>query len=269
MANALAFRGPDVVAPKIYPELEMSQGSAAVDVVIAVGLFLAMLLSPQFVAMMHRLADRFPEYGMLWSNVIIGAASIGIVAAILICRRQGPSTLGLTRFRMSTLIGAVAAVPGCYAAMMGTGLLYVFYLFAFTDKGFDSVLADKQALIDVIPAFSLTTMLLFGVLTGFHEELLFRGLLLTRCNAIVRNRVVAVVVSAALFGSVHAYQGPMGVMQTAAIGLVLGTITTLTRSLWPAIIGHAAFNSMQLAMLPLLRTFLENAPIQTTTMPAG
>ncbi|MCB9854003.1 MAG: CPBP family intramembrane metalloprotease [Phycisphaerales bacterium] len=263
------FGVPELLAPKVYPEIEMSRSSALVDVVIAVGLFVAMFISPQVEALMDEVATRFPTYGRLWSNTIIGGGAIGIVAAILLARRQRPAAVGLGRFGTPAIWGTIAAVPGCYVAMLGTGILYSIYLTFFTDLGVESMLADKQALLDVIPDFSLTTMLLFGVLTGFHEELLFRGLLLTRFNAIARNRAAGVVICAALFGLVHAYQGPVGILQTAAIGLVLGTITTLSKSLWPAIIGHAAFNSIQLAMLPFLKKVLEELTHASTTLPSG
>lgn len=266
---ARPFVVPRVVAPKVYPDVEMSRSSALVDVIIAVGLFVAMFVAPQVGAFMEYVARRFPEYGVLWSNTIIGTGAIAIVAAILMARRQRPANVGLGRIRPQTLLWSLAAVPGCYVAMIGTGVLYATIVTLFTDSGIDSMLADKQDLLDVIPAFSLTTMLLFGVLTGFHEELLFRGLLLTRFNAISRNRVAGVVICAALFGLVHAYQGPIGILQTAAIGLVLGTITTLSRSLWPAIIGHATFNTIQLAMLPLLRHLLEDLIHAPTTLPGG
>lgn len=266
-ARVVAF-GPTAV-PKEYPELALARRPALVDVVIAVGLFLAMFFTPQAGELIHYVAARMPEYGMLWSNVIIGSASIGIVVLILVLRRHRPSSIGLNRIRWMTVAAAIAAVPACYIAMFATGMIYLLFQFLFTGLDFDSVIHEKQALLDLLPQFSITTMLLFGLLTGFHEELLFRGLLLTRFNAIFRNRAVAVVVCAILFGLVHTYQGFMGVLQTAAIGLALGTITTLSRSLWPAIVGHAIFNSIQLALLPFIKMYIDSVSEGVTSMPAG
>lgn len=245
----------------------MTRGAAALDLAIAVILFVGMMVAPPFRWIIEWVANHFPEYGILWSNVIIGLVTVAIVACILQVRKQRPASVGLGRFRTGTLMGAALAVPGCYLAMFAVGILYSFYLVLFTNSNFDAVIEGKRELMAVIPDFSLTTMLLFGVLTGFHEELLFRGLLLTRFNAIVRNRWLAVVICATLFGAVHAYQGTMGIMQTATIGLVLGIITTRTRSLWPAIIGHAVFNSMQLAMLPLLKPLFDQLTSGPPSMP--
>jgi CAAX protease family protein len=259
---------PDV-ALRVYPELDLPRSSAFVDLFVAISFFLIMFVTPQAGEVMSYVADRFPEYGVLWSNVIIGVASIGIVFVILLSRRQRLSTIGLGRFRWTTFAAAVGAVPACYAAMMMTGMMFFLFEMVFSGIDFQSVLEEKQALIDLMPQFSISTMLLFGLLTGFHEELLFRGLLLTRLNAIFRNRAVAVIVSAALFGLVHSYQGLMGVVQTASIGLALGTISTLSRSLWPAILGHAAFNSIQLAILPLIAPYLNGVTENVSSMPAG
>lgn len=258
---------PPVIAPVQYPDSKLSRGSSVVDIFVAVSLFVCAFASPQFAKVVDKLEKDFPQFGILWSNVVIGIVTIAIVGLILLCRRQGPATIGLGRFRKSTFVGAAVAVPGCYAVMFGTGFLYLLIVQLFSPNGMDAVLQDKESLIDVIPQFSVATMLLFGVLTGFHEELLFRGLLLSRFNAILRNRSLAVIICAAFFGLMHAYQGPMGVIQTAAIGLVLGTIATVTRSLWPAIIGHAVFNSLQLAVLPLAKDVLEATQHHLTTMP--
>ncbi|HPF40041.1 MAG TPA: CPBP family intramembrane metalloprotease [Phycisphaerae bacterium] len=272
--SARAPDGPVVyaarpIAPRSrdYPDVDMTRSAGAVDLIIAVGLFAVMFILPQVEDLMAYVAETFPTYGVLWSNVIIGLGSIGIVSGILIARRQGPASLGLARFNRATLLGTMAALPGCYIAMLGAGVLYAICYIVFAEAGAESIIADKQVLLDVLPDFSITTMLLFGVLTGIHEELLFRGLLLTRFNALTRNRAASVIACAVLFGMVHAYQGPMGMLQTSAIGLVLGTITTMTRSLWPAILGHAMFNSLQLALLPLVKPLLENAA-HATSAPA-
>ena len=164
---------------------------------------------------------------------------------------------------MHGLTGA-AALPACYIAILISAVLY--FVISGTDA--EGVIEQKRDLIDIVPDFNITTVLLFGVFTGFFEELLFRGLLLTRFNAMSGNRAIAILLSAICFGVVHWYQGPMGIVQTASIGVVLGIVATWSRSLWPAIIAHAAFNSIQFALMPYALKFLEEASQQTATMPA-
>ena len=53
------------------------------------------------------------------------------------------------------------------------------------------------------------------------------------------------VIQAVVFGLVHAYQGPAGVLGTAINGLIYGGITLAARgSIWPAAIAHGSSNSI-------------------------
>lgn len=74
------------------------------------------------------------------------------------------------------------------------------------------------------------------------EELVIWGLLFTRLSALVRNGAVAVLVCAAVFGSYHVYQGPVGALGVMSIGLVHGAVFWQSRRLWPLIVSHTATN---------------------------
>ncbi len=78
--------------------------------------------------------------------------------------------------------------------------------------------------------------------SAFSEELIARGYLVTRLERLLRSRAASLVVSAALFASWHAYQGPDGVLRTFAFGLVLGGLFVGLRRLWPLVVLHAAWN---------------------------
>ena len=79
---------------------------------------------------------------------------------------------------------------------------------------------------------------------AFGEELLFRGFVLNRIGRSIGSLttpaiVVAVVLQAAIFGSLHIYQGIGGVLITGAVGLVIGVIWLVGgRNLWPCILLH-------------------------------
>ena len=49
----------------------------------------------------------------------------------------------------------------------------------------------------------------------------------------------AALLSSAVFGLLHAYQGWLGVFRTALLGFVLAASLILTGVLWPAILAHA------------------------------
>ena len=121
--------------------------------------------------------------------------------------------------------------------------------------------------INALPNFEPRDMSAFSILTGnlpnliinlvamwfttaFLEELLWRGYLINRLIDLVGKRtkltwVIAVTGSAVVFGLVHSYQGPVGILKVGAVGLVLGlSYLAVGRNRWPLIIAHALFDSL-------------------------
>lgn len=74
---------------------------------------------------------------------------------------------------------------------------------------------------------------------GICEELFFRGFLTWYFLAWM-GPISAVILSSALFGIGHVYLGVSQVPKTAMIGLILAIVVSLTGSLWPAMLLHAA-----------------------------
>jgi membrane protease YdiL (CAAX protease family) len=50
---------------------------------------------------------------------------------------------------------------------------------------------------------------------------------------------MAAVLSSLVFGILHAYQGWLGIVRTALLGMILAASFVVSGSLWPAIIAHA------------------------------
>jgi uncharacterized protein len=73
------------------------------------------------------------------------------------------------------------------------------------------------------------------------EELLFRGFLIWFFASLV-GLWGAVLLSSALFGLAHAYQGWRGILRTGLIGLGFGTAYALTQSLWWLMVAHIVLN---------------------------
>jgi len=72
---------------------------------------------------------------------------------------------------------------------------------------------------------------------GICEELLFRGYLMWLLTPYI-GIIGAMVVSSALFGLNHIYQGWSGVLNTSLLGLVFAFVYWLTGSLWTVIVLH-------------------------------
>jgi membrane protease YdiL (CAAX protease family) len=56
--------------------------------------------------------------------------------------------------------------------------------------------------------------------------------------------VTACVIQGILFGASHAYQNPIGMLITGALGILLAVLVFVSgRNLWPAIIAHGLFDA--------------------------
>jgi membrane protease YdiL (CAAX protease family) len=88
------------------------------------------------------------------------------------------------------------------------------------------------------------------------EELLYRGFLIGTLTPLI-STPGAVLLSSALFGLGHAYQGWLGIVRTTLIGLSLGVAFALTSSLWWLIIAHSVAN---LSGVLLARRLLAESP---------
>lgn len=97
---------------------------------------------------------------------------------------------------------------------------------------------DLEALMPRTPG-ELPWFLGLSVTAGICEEWLFRGVL----TALLAGWVglpLAVAGSCIAFGFAHSYQGPMGILRTAAVGLAFSGIVLGSGSLVPAMVVHAA-----------------------------
>lgn len=92
-------------------------------------------------------------------------------------------------------------------------------------------------------------MALNWTLAAFGEELAFRIVLMRGIAFALGDTPkafgIALLLQAVIFGLVHMYQGPAGVLGTAINGLIFGGLTLAARgSIWPAAITHGANNSI-------------------------
>ena len=74
---------------------------------------------------------------------------------------------------------------------------------------------------------------------GFGEEMAYRGYALTALVLATGSATLALIVTSATFGVLHAYQGPIGVVRTGVVGVIMGAAFLHTGSLWPPIFAHA------------------------------
>ena len=91
------------------------------------------------------------------------------------------------------------------------------------------------------------------IVGGISEEIVFRGFLLNRITSYIPNEtgvVYAIVITSALFGFMHGYQGIAGQIQTGIIGALLATIYYVCgKRLTIAILTHGLVNTISFSLI--------------------
>ncbi len=92
------------------------------------------------------------------------------------------------------------------------------------------------------------------IASSFGEEVIYRAFLINRISEIGNNTqnatIMAVVLSSILFGLVHYAWGPMGMVQTGFMGLMMGICyVKLKKRLWILVLAHAYMDTILLVQV--------------------
>jgi membrane protease YdiL (CAAX protease family) len=154
------------------------------------------------------------------------------------------------------MLGLIVVAVGL--ALIGTGLVT-------TDKLQEFSLAnrpDVEAIVDVSAMkydslyYWLTLTLVSFVVAGLREEV-WRGAFIAGMRGLWpgvfgsrAGQIAAVVLAAVIFGVGHLGQGVLAASFAGLLGIGLGLIMVLHRSIWPAVIAHGMFDATSLALIP-------------------
>ncbi|WP_297695182.1 type II CAAX endopeptidase family protein [uncultured Eudoraea sp.] len=94
------------------------------------------------------------------------------------------------------------------------------------------------------------------IASSFGEEVIYRAFLINRISELGQNTkkatIVAIILSSIIFGLIHYDWGPMGIVQTGFMGLVLGICyIKLKKRLWVLILAHAYMDTILMVQLYL------------------
>lgn len=209
----------------------MTIRSALIDIVAVLVLF---LLAGVLVALW---TDALPIVFRLPVIIVFqGVLLIGVVAVVLALRGQPWRQIWFLRPR----IGDVGRGALAFGACLVLNMVFVYSLYGsapdLVDSHAEQLSAIAYRLSEHLWLPGLVAMLAF---VGVYEEIFARGLLLSRCRALLGGFWLPVFASSVLFGLGHMYQGWIGVGQTTLVGVVLAVATLRWGTLWPAIIAHA------------------------------
>jgi membrane protease YdiL (CAAX protease family) len=221
----------------------MSRWQALVDVVLALALTVAAGLSAGVLGQILLLRFQLP---LLLVLALQGVIILAGLHALLLWRRQSWRDMGLVPFQRGDVLRALQALLLVFAVNIATSGLA-------SQLSPELVETHKQGLAGVAESLteglSLAVVAAIMLFVGFYEELLARGFLLRRSRDLLAGIWGPVLLSSFLFGLGHFYQGWYGVVQTALVGVVFARLTLRWGTLWPAILAHAALNTLSLAAL--------------------
>lgn len=181
------------------------------------------------------------------SLVLRGIISVCIIWLLLRYRRQSAASVGVARrgFWMNVLIGAGA-----------TGVVYAIILPAsvaaamFWPEMMNEMEKNARGLMEILPRLSPLPSMGVAMTIGIYEELIFRGFLMTRLRLITGSWALSVVLSTAIFVSLHAAdQVPIALMLIGLLSIVFSLVTVWRKSIIPAIVGHFLFDWSQFLWL--------------------
>jgi uncharacterized protein len=115
-----------------------------------------------------------------------------------------------------------------------------------------------------------------AVTAGITEEITYRAVPIQLVLSLLDNRAVAVVAAAVVFGLAHRYQGPVGMLMTGVLALLLGWLYVATGSLWPGMVLHVLIDLRLLLVqtgkpskdeiapdgVPVLRSRVDGRPLR-------
>lgn len=181
-------------------------------------------------------------------------AGLLIVAAATLARGEGLASLGLAAPPSWSRTVALAVVLGLAIAFISQVVIDPLVERATGHPHqlgpVDSVRGSLKGLVVVVASV--------WVLVVFAEEILYRGFLMTEVTRVLGTEppalVVALLLSSAVFGLSHWYQGPSGVWSSGLVGLLLGVIFIYRDfNLWLPILVHGVVDTVLLTLIYMNR----------------
>ena len=189
---------------------------------------------PALMLLQARLLDQLPPEAEREGVYFSSAFSVWVLAALamLAARHSGLTRADLRIEGVSTalLLGSAGLTTLAGLAIMAVGR---------------ALRVPESALVDYLIPRSTPEKIAFtglSVSAGIAEELIFRSFLIGVLHQASGSLSLAVTISVAAFAVTHAYQGLVGVLRVALLGLVLTAPFILTGSVYPSMVAHTVLD---------------------------
>ncbi|HEY1925645.1 MAG TPA: CPBP family intramembrane glutamic endopeptidase [Candidatus Acidoferrum sp.] len=170
---------------------------------------------------------------MIWEWILTAYVLVGV-------RRHGTSLEEVTGAKWKSVLEFARdvgiAVAFWFAALMVLGATAIALHFKGSKESVGFLAPEGWAQISL--------WILVCVTAGFCEETIFRGYLQKQFISWTGNAASGVVLSAAVFGACHAYQGVKAAVVISVYGLLFGILAQWRKSLRPGMMTHALHDTV-------------------------
>lgn len=181
--------------------------------------------------------ERIPAYG----TSALTIAAIAAVCWAVGTRSLGPRALGFVALPVRAFVLWTLLLAAIGLAVLGACRM----LSALTGW------RESRLLLALLPRTGAerAAFAILSLVAGFGEEIVYRGYVIPELAGVL-GAAGAAVLTSAVFGVLHAYQGALGVVRASLLGGALAWGFLATGSLWPPIAAHAIIDVVAGSLLP-------------------
>lgn len=189
---------------------------------------------PALLLLQARMSDRLPADAEREAVYVSSAVSVWVLALLAMVAARF-SAIGRPELRLVALGPAQLLAAAGLTTLAGLAVMAIGKV----------IRVPESALVDFLIPRSSSEKIAFAGLSvsaGIAEELVFRSFLIAAVTQASGSLSIGVLVSVGTFALAHTYQGLIGVLRVAVLGLVLTAPFVLTGSVYPAMIAHAVLD---------------------------
>jgi len=180
-----------------------------------------------------------PRWYQILSSVGVGTTSILACALIVRIAGHKPVSVGWTHKDLGANAGiGLGAWVATYVVLFSAVVAASFM--------FPSLLTEtpvaQQKIEESFPPMRLYWVIPLTIFVAFWEEIVFRGFVLTRLNAIFKRWWLTILLASTVFGAIHIYEGLLAAVIISGLALVMSALFVWRRSLVPSIVFHCLHN---------------------------
>ena len=247
--------GPAMVQTALPASVEppwppvMSRVRAVVELIVLLVVSCLGLIGVEIVLIPWAIED--PRWVQLFGGVGVGAVALLACVTMMAVARQQPASIGWTakKFGFNILLGLLGL-----GVVMASRVVLVVSAVLIEPSLMEDLTEAQRGIEENLPRMQLVTMLIVMSFVAIWEEVVFRGFLLTRLQAVLRCWWLTILVSSVLFGLLHAYEGWFAAVMIAVMGAIMGGLFVWRRSLVPSIVLHWLHNVGALVVLHAVST---------------